>query len=260
MSTGKGPITQRMVALTFAVLLVAGCATTAGGKQGQPAAAAADSYHPTSAHPADPWEPFNRTMFALNEALDKAVVRPAAEVYDAVMPELLRKGLRNVFSNVGNVAIGLNNFLQGKVGEAFSDWMRFGFNTTFGIFGLFDIASEAGLPKHDEDFGQTLARWGVADGPYLVLPLMGPKTLRDALATALPVDRGLNPAEQLDDARDRWAVRVVRSLDARARVLSADAALDEVADKYAFVREAYLQRRAYQIHDGNPPRQYETFE
>ncbi|MDD2872564.1 MAG: VacJ family lipoprotein, partial [Azoarcus sp.] len=151
----------RVLVLTAAVLLGTGCATTAS-------------------NPQDPLEGYNRAMFSFNEGLDKAVIKPAAQVYEAVLPSPVRTGVGNVFGNLGDPWIGINNLLQGKVADALSDMMRFVFNSTFGIAGLFDIASEMGFAKHDEDFGQTLGRWGVGDGAYIVLPFFGSRTLRDA--------------------------------------------------------------------------------
>lgn len=250
-----------LASLMAAALLVGGCATVgnppaADNAPGQSVAASAAELAP--AHPADPWEGFNRAMFAFNEALDRAVIKPVAQIYDTAMPELAKRGVRNFFGNLADLWIGANNLLQGKVGEAFSDWMRFGFNSTFGVFGLFDIASEAGLPKHNEDFGQTLARWGVGDGPYLVLPFLGPKTLRDA--AAWPFDRWGNPTSHLEDDSARVAVKVVDVIDTRAALLPTDAERANAIDPYALVRDAYLQRRRYVIFDGNPPVRYDAYE
>ncbi len=234
---------------------VSGCASAAS----LPAAApTSNEGQAATGQAADPWEGFNRAIFSFNEKVDRAVIKPLAQGYDAVVPDLVKRGVRNFFDNLADPWIGFNNLLQGKVGEALSDWMRFGLNTTFGVFGLLDIASEAGLPKHNEDLGQTLARWGVGNGPYVVLPLLGPRTLRDAVAW--PVDRLGDPSTHLADDLARFAVKGVDVVSSRATFLPADAQKESAIDPYAFVRDAYLQRRHYLIHDGNPPIVYERYE
>lgn len=243
----------RWVVGAVVALVVTGCAHQPKGGAGQPPHVASG----VATSPADPWEPFNRTMFAVNEFLDRLVVRPVAQLYDT-LPEIPKKGVSNFFGNLGDLWIGFNNLLQGKPAEAANDWMRFAFNSTFGIFGLFDIASEAGLPKHNEDFGQTLARWGVADGPYVVLPILGPKTLRDAVAW--PLDRQGDPTTHLADDSARFAVKSLDIVSTRARLLPLDEQAESAIDKYAYVRDSYLQRRHYLINDGNPPVVYERFE
>src|SRR5690554_236903 len=191
-------------------------------------------------NPDDPLEGYNRAMFSFNEGVDKAVLRPAAQAYETVTPELVRTGVGNVFSNINDVWIGVNNLLQGKVGDSMSDLMRFGINTVFGILGIFDVATEAGLPKHDEDLGQTLAVWGVGDGAYVVLPLLGPRTVRDAVAT--PVDIKGGGLVPIDHVRTRNSLIALRVVHGRSMLLGADRTLDEQLDKYAFVRDAYLQQ------------------
>ena len=211
----------------------------------------------TPRNPDDPLERYNRAMFAFNEGVDQALLRPAARAYETVAPPLVRAGVGNFFGNLADVWIGLNNLLQGKVGEGLSDWTRFMVNSTFGIAGLFDVATEMGLPKHDEDFGQTLAVWGIGEGPYVVLPLWGPRTLRDA--AALPVDFRGDPLMAVNHDQTRMALGVLRVVHVRARLLPLDATLEEAIDRYAFVRDAYLQRRRFQVFDGNPPFDYEDF-
>lgn len=227
-----------LLLLACAVLLVSGCASRPH-------------------NPDDPLEGYNRAMFSFNEGVDKALLRPAAQAYEAVTPELVRTGVGNVFSNIGDVWVGVNNLLQGKVGDGMSDLMRFGINTVFGIFGIFDVATEAGLPKHDEDLGQTLAVWGVGNGPYVVLPLLGPRTARDAVAT--PVDMQGGALIPIDHVRTRNSLIALRVVHGRSMLLGADRTLDEQIDKYAFVRDAYLQQRRFKVHDGNPPLEYEDF-
>ena len=211
----------------------------------------------TPRNPDDPLERYNRAMFAFNDGLDRAIVRPAAQVYEGVTPRFVRTGVGNVFGNLADVWIGANNMLQGKLAEGLSDWMRFMVNSTFGIGGLLDIASEMGLQKNDEDFGQTLAVWGIGEGPYVVLPLLGPRTLRDALA--LPVDWKADPVAAINHNQTRATVVALRVVHGRARLLPLDAALDDALDRYAFMRDSYLQRRRYLVHDGNPPLEYEDF-
>lgn len=197
-------------------------------------------------NPRDPLEGFNRAMFNFNDSLDQAVLKPVAQTYRDVTPSFVQTGVGNFFSNIGDVWNAVNNLLQGKVAEGSSDVMRFAFNSTFGLAGLLDIASPAGLPKHREDFGQTLGRWGVRSGPYLVLPLLGSSTVRDALAT--PVDMKGNLWSYKEPVYIRNIGTGVRLVDARASVLDAGSLIEEAAlDKYVFIRDAYLQRRASQI-------------
>lgn len=212
----------------------------------------------TPSNPDDPLERYNRAMYSFNDGVDKVVVRPAAQAYETVTPRLVRTGVGNFFGNLGDLWIGVNSMLQGKVGDAFSDWMRFMVNTTFGIAGVFDVATEMGLPKNDEDFGQTLAVWGVGEGPYVVLPLLGPRTLRDAVA--LPVDWQGDPVASVDHGRTRASFIVLRVVHGRANLLGLDKTLAEAIDPYAFTRDSYLQQRRYKVYDGNPPVEYEDFD
>jgi len=212
----------------------------------------------TPPNPDDPLERYNRAMYSFNDGVDKVVVRPAAKAYETVTPRLVRTGVGNFFGNLGDVWIGLNSMLQGKVGDAFSDWMRFMVNTTFGVAGVFDVATEMGLPKNDEDFGQTLAVWGVGEGPFVVLPLLGPRTLRDAMA--LPVDWQGDPVASIDHSRTRASFIGLRVVHGRANLLGIDKTLAEALDPYAFTRDFYLQQRRYKVYDGNPPIEYEDFD
>src|SRR5690554_3884843 len=209
-------------------------------------------------NPDDPLEGYNRAMFKFNEGVDKAVLKPVAKAYEKVVPQMVRTGIGNVFSNLGDIWVGLNNLLQGKIGEGMSDLMRFAVNSTFGILGIFDVASEMGLEKHDEDFGQTLAVWGVKEGPYFVVPFLGPRTVRDA--AVLPVDFYGSGLAQIDHVPTRNTVLAVRAIHTRSELLGTDRALEGQLDKYAFVRDAYLQNRRYKVHDGNPPVEYEDFD
>lgn len=203
-------------------------------------------------NPQDPFEGFNRAMFTFNDKVDQVAVKPAAEVYSNVVPQFVQIGVGNFFGNLGDVWTAINNFLQGKVEEGFSDVMRVAVNSTFGFAGLLDIGSEAGLTKHREDFGQTLGKWGVKSGPYVVLPIFGSSTLRDT--AAMPVDMGADLWSYYDPVHWRNTGSIVRLVDLRASVLDASNLVEEAAlDRYVFVRDAYLQRRQSKVYDGDAP-------
>jgi phospholipid-binding lipoprotein MlaA len=209
----------------------------------------------------DPWQGFNRTVYGFNDTLDQALLKPTARGYQAIAPDFVESGVRNFFSNINDVSVAVNNLLQGKVENAFSDVGRVLINTTVGLLGLFDVASDMGLQKHNEDFGQTLAAWGVDSGPYLMLPFFGPSTLRDS--TSVPVDNFLlNPINHIDmEKSDRMYVMAVDVVSVRAELLSLEKTVDEIAtDKYSFIREAYLDRRNYLVHDGQPPEEESLYE
>ena len=206
----------------------------------------------TNASKADPLEGLNRATYAFNDAVDKAVLEPVAKGYKTVTPDFLRAGVSNLFMNIGDVATGLNNLLQGKGGDAASDAGRFLINSTLGVVGLFDVATPMGLEKHNEDFGQTLGKWGVNSGPFLMLPLMGPSTLRDAVSR--PVDSYAGYSRYMDHIRTRHSVFALEIINLRANFLGASSTLDAAAlDKYQFIRDAYLQRRLRSIYDGKAP-------
>jgi phospholipid-binding lipoprotein MlaA len=205
-----------------------------------------------NAHPRDPWEPFNRQVSSFNEGVDEAVVKPVATAYQHVTPELVRTGVSNFFGNLSDVWSLVNNVLQLKPRESVETLFRVGVNTTIGLAGLIDVATELRLVKHREDFGQTLGYWGVPTGPYLVLPLLGPSTLRDA--AALPVDRQGNLVDGLDDVATRNSLTALRLVDLRASLLGAGRLLDDAAlDKYTFTRDVYLQRRRGLVLDDTVP-------
>ncbi|MCX7156457.1 MAG: VacJ family lipoprotein [Rhodocyclales bacterium] len=211
----------------------------------------------TSGNPKDPIEGFNRAMFAFNEGLDAAIVKPVAKGYDAVLPSPIKTGVTNFFSNIDDLFIGVNNLLQGKVPEAFSDLGRVMINTTVGLLGVIDFASDAGLEKHDEDFGQTFGRWGVGNGAYVVIPVFGSRTARDTVGLVLDV--AADPVANHRPTRTRDLALALRFVNDRANLLPADKVIEEAAlDKYSYMRDAYLQRRRNLIHDGNPPREIEA--
>jgi phospholipid-binding lipoprotein MlaA len=204
----------------------------------------------------DPLENFNRSIFAFNEAVDSAVLKPVATGYEKVVPQLVRTGVDNVFGNIGDLWSAINHLLQAKPRDAVEMGFRFVVNTTFGIGGLFDIATDAGIERRNEDFGQTLGRWGLGAGPYIVLPILGPSSLRDT--AALPLDLRALPPALLDEPRDRNPASVLQLVSTRARLLSATRAIDDVAlDKYVLIRDGYLARRRNQVYDGNPPEEPE---
>jgi phospholipid-binding lipoprotein MlaA len=207
-----------------------------------------------STHPRDPLEPMNRAIYSFNDSVDNALFKPVAEGYRAVLPQFARTGVSNFFSNINDVLVALNNLLQGKVLNAVSDVGRVVINSTIGIAGFLDVATHFGLEKHNEDFGQTLGRWGVGDGPYLVLPFLGPSNLRDAVSRA--VDFRTDPLTYVRSMRLRNSFWGTRALNDRANLLDASKILETAAlDPYEFTRDAYIQRRRNLIHDGSPPRE-----
>ena len=204
-------------------------------------------------NPVDPYEGFNRAMYSTHEAIDGVVLKPIAQGYDKVVPLPVKASAGNFFGNAGDLWIGANNALQGKFADSGSDLGRLLVNSTVGIFGLFDVASEVGLEKHDEDFGQTLAVWGVGDGGYLFWPVIGPRTVRDTAGWG--VDVFADPVTYVRGIPARNSLVALRVVDIRASLLPADKVIEEAAlDKYAYIRDAYLQRRRSQIYDGRPPR------
>ena len=206
----------------------------------------------TTASKADPLEGLNRATYRFNDAVDEAVFKPVAKGYQAVTPSFFRAGVTNLFTNIGDVATALNNLLQGKAGDAASDTGRFLINSTLGVLGLFDVATPMGLEKHNEDFGQTLGAWGVNSGPFLMLPLMGPSTLRDVASR--PVDAYAGYSRYVDHIPTRNSTFGLEIIDLRANLLGASSTLDAAAlDKYQFVRDAYLQRRLRSVYDGKAP-------
>jgi len=232
--TSRIKVARRAAMAGMVVTSMAGCATLPGGD------------------PRDPFETYNRGMFEFNDGLDRAIFTPAATVYRAVTPEPVRTGVGNFFGNIEDVWSFVNSVLQGKGDAAAQTFMRFNVNTFLGLAGVLDIATEARLERQREDFGQTLGHWGMPSGPYLVLPFLGPSTVRDTVA--LPVDMAADIVDRLDHVPTRNAIKVVDLLDTRAGLLRASEALEEAAlDRYTFTRDAFLQRRNNAVFDGDPP-------
>lgn len=220
----------RAVALAALLSLAAGCATG------------------PDANPRDPLEPFNRSVYKFNDALDTAVLKPVATAYEKVTPSPVRTGVGNFFSNLGDLWSSVNAGLQLRPREATENLMRFSVNSVFGLAGLLDIATEMGIPRTQLDFGHTLGRWGTPSGPYLVIPLFGPSSVRDGAASF--VDGYGDPVVGVDHVRTRNSLYGLRVVDGRARLLRASSMLDDSGmDKYSFIRDAYLSRRQGQIDD-----------
>jgi phospholipid-binding lipoprotein MlaA len=202
----------------------------------------------------DPFERVNRAVFSFNEAADQYVIKPIAEGYKFVLPEFVRTGVTNFFSNINDVLIGANNLLQGKPDSAASDIGRFFINSTVGILGLFDVATDMGLDKNREDFGQTLGVWGFNDGPYVVLPFFGPSNVRDTVGFVVDVETDFMINTNKLNSDEKIAINSLRIINRRADLLDAGQLLEDAAfDKYSFLRDGYLQRRRNQIYDGDPP-------
>ena len=199
----------------------------------------------------DPWERYNRAMHGFNDAVDRAVLRPVAKGYRAITPDPVEQGISNFFENLAYPLVIVNQFLQGDFREGFSDTGRFLFNTVYGLGGIFDPATGVGLEQHNEDFGQTLGVWGIPNGPYLVLPLLGPSTVRDTVGTYADSQEDL--MWELFEEPDRYYLLGLRIVDVRAQLLDFDSQLSSTYDPYTFMRDAVLQRREYLVHDGNPP-------
>jgi phospholipid-binding lipoprotein MlaA len=222
----------RLLLLAAFVVLLAGCATVSNR--------------------GDPLEPMNRKIFAFNEAVDEHLLKPVATVYADFVPRPVRNGVDNFFNNIKDAWSAVNLFLQGRIEDGLQDMMRFGTNSVFGFFGIADVASEIGWERHGEDFGQTLGKWGLPPGAYIVWPILGPSTVRDSIG--LPVDQAASPDFLTSPVRDRNVLTALRVVNARSNLLGASQVLDDIVlDKYTFVRDAYLQRRRSLVYDGAPP-------
>lgn len=233
MSTSVSRWGIHAVLLAFA-LLSAGCATG------------------PHANPKDPLEPMNRKIAVFNDTLDDNVLKPVATGYREYTPQFFQTGVSNFFRNLSDVLSTLNNGLQLKGHDTAESFMRVTVNTVFGIYGIFDVATPIGLERHPEDFGQTLGYWGVPDGPYLVLPVLGPSTVRDS--AVLPLEFALDPVSNHNATAERNVAVVTRIVDKRASLLKTTSLLSDAAiDKYSFTRDGYLQFRRNQVYDGNPP-------
>jgi phospholipid-binding lipoprotein MlaA len=225
----------RVLALCAVAVLATGCATAPGRTTNN-----------------DPYEHFNRKVDKFNDTIDRAALKPVAKAYKKVTPRFVRTGVANFFANLGYPTTIVNDFLQGKFAMGLRDTGRLLMNTTFGIGGLIDVASKADLPANDEDFGQTLAVWGVPSGPYLVLPFFGPSNFRDG-PSRIP-DIYTDGLHYLDiKAYERWGLRGVNLVSDRAELLNAEQTLNSAYDRYAFLRDAWVQRRQFAVFDGNPP-------
>lgn len=225
-------LSLRIACLSLLVSLLGGCASTQNAR--------------------DPFEPVNRAVYSFNETVDKAVFKPVANAYQAVLPQFVRTSVSNFFGNLNDVLIALNNLLQGKFHAAVSDFGRISINSTLGVLGLFDVASEAGVQKNNEDFGQTLGWWGIGDGPFIMLPILGPSSGRDVVGRI--GDFFTDPVTYIDPTRSRNQLRGTYAVNRRAELLDASTILETAAlDPYEFMRDAYLQRRRNLIYDGAPP-------
>ncbi len=226
---------RRSLCALALIACITGCATT---------------QEPTSSQDvADPVEPLNRAIFSFNMFVDTWLLEPVARAYRFATPETARRSVANFLANLRSPVIFANDALQGERERAGTTLGRFMINTTLGVAGLFDAASALGHPRHDEDFGQTLGKWGVKSGPYLMLPVLGPSTLRDSIAR-LP-EQYTNPVQYLEDDSTRYIITGISVIDMRAGLLDLDVQLEKSYDKYAFIRSAWLQRREYQVTDGN---------
>lgn len=234
---GQHLISSARLLLIFNTFILTGCASING---------------PTEPH--DPYERYNRAMYQFNDSLDKAIIKPVAKGYDAVVPGPVRKGITNFFGNLDDVIVLINDILQFKITQAASDTARIVVNSTVGLFGLIDVARPMGLRKHREDFGQTLGRWGIGSGPYLVLPFFGPSSPRDGIGLYVDYSQFDPTFNLVDDNSTRNTMFATDVINTRAGLLSASRILDTASlDPYVFVREAYLQRRQSLVYDGSPP-------
>jgi len=227
-------VNLRTFAALVAALLLSACASTGGRVN------------------ADPLEPFNRTMYAIHEPLDENVVKPVAQAYLDYTPSPLRTAIHNFFGNIEDFFSGVNGLLQGKLDKAGHDFGRVMVNTGFGVLGLIDIASDADIPRGGEDFGQTFGHWGIAQGPYLFIPLIGPSSFRDG--SGLLVRIAASPVLYIPAWEVRTVLEILGPIDLRASLIGTTSLVEQAAlDRYTFIRRSYLQRRQYEVYDGQPP-------
>lgn len=225
---------MRFLGVLSMLFMLGGCATTGDSSD-------------------DPWEGYNRKVFAFNDSLDKTIVKPVTKGYQAVTPDVLEQGVSNFFSNIGDLGNSVNSLLQGEVLNSGSDLLRVVINSTVGLAGFVDVATHAGLQKHQEDFGQTFAVWDFGSGPYVVLPFFGPSTLRDSFGLAF--DFAADPVTYVDDESLRYQLSGLKLIAKRSDLMKAESVIgDDFYDRYATLRNAYLQHRMVLIHNGNPPR------
>lgn len=234
-----------LASIIIALLLTSGCAS-----------------HPSAPKEerseADPWEPLNRQIHGFNTGLDKVTLKPLAKGYAIIIPKFLRTGIRNFSSNLRTPLNAINSFLQGKWEFGISETGRFVTNSTLGVLGIFDVATRMGAERHNEDFGQTFAVWGIPDGPFVVLPFLGPRTLRDAIATPLNIYGDL--LIWYDNAPVRDKLYLIRAIDLREKLFTAESLIEGSQDRYISIREAYLQHRLFVIYDGDPPTNDDFYE
>jgi len=238
-SPRPGSLSWRIATIAVVVAAMAGCATIREGRGGP-------------GQKLDPWENWNRKVYGFNEDLDNYVLKPVSTAYVEVVPQPVRRGVTNFFNNFADAWSAINNMLQGKFALGFEDATRVGANTLFGLLGILDVASEMGLEHHYEDFGQTLGRYGVGAGAYVVLPILGPSTVRDTAAT--PLDRLASPPALFDGTGTQIGFTLLQIINTRAELLGASRVIDDISlDKYTFIRDAYLQRRRSLVFDGDAP-------
>lgn len=227
---------MRLAVLLAAASLTVGCAGTSSK---------------SAPSEADPLESFNRVSYRFSDAIDRVILKPVAKGYEIIIPRPLRRGVTNASRNLRTPLDSINNLLQGKTDAAASDFARFLLNSTVGIAGLFDVATAMGMDQNNEDFGQTLAVWGVPAGPYVYVPILGPFTLRDAIM--IPFNQLADPLFYLDDRSTRDKIYLLRAIDLRQRLFAAEKLIKKSPDRYIAIRESYLQRREYLVYDGDPP-------
>lgn len=235
---------QKSIIIILIVAMSGGCATVHG---------------PPNEN--DPLESYNRAMFSFNEGFYEYVLDPIVDAYQTIMPDFIQTGISNFFNHLDDILVMFNSLLQGKFEDFIHTFMRFVFNTFFGFFGLIDVAKHMGLPKLDEDFGQTLGTWGVPAGPYFMMPLLGPSTVRDTFGDYVDWEY-IDPINlHIDDQLTKYSLIGLKAIDTRMSLLKVDSVVSKASfDKYAFMRDAYLQHREHLVYDGNPPREKPQFE